>query len=134
MAMTGSYDTITHVNNSSRGRFCYLSYGWVASSGSVASTDAEAIAAGLPTISGAVLRVVTTPDSGGTQPDDDYDVTLLDSFGIDVLGGSGANRDETNSEHVNLTTPVVVNSALRLQVSNAGGSNGGTVTIYYERS
>ena len=45
----------------------------------------------LPAIEGRLLDLVTNP--GTTAPTDNYDVTVLDQHGHDVLEGVGANRD-----------------------------------------
>jgi hypothetical protein len=42
-------------------------------------------------------RMVTIP-SGVTAPTDNYDVTLEDANGRDLLAGTGLNRDEANTE------------------------------------
>jgi hypothetical protein len=92
-----------------------------------------------PTINGTILRVTFNP--GATAPTDNYDVTLTDEDGIDVLGGQGANRDTANSESVcpglaftdGTTTsvvPIAVAGTLTLNVSNAGDSKQGTVVLY----
>lgn len=90
--------------------------------------------------SGQILRVVFQPDSGGTQPTDQYDVTLLDDDGMDVLAGVGANlSNAANSQVVPVVTdgnngnmaPVAFDGTLELQVANAGNAKGGIVIIYY---
>src|SRR4051812_9489852 len=45
---------------------------------------------------GTIFRVATKP--GTPAPTDDYDITVTDPAGIDVLKGGGANRDTANSE------------------------------------
>jgi hypothetical protein len=105
------------------------------------TSDASGAVNGIPTphISGEILRVVFAPGAGGVQPTDNYDVTLLDGDGFDILQGLGANRDNVNKEQL---VPLVgdgtttnqrtfVNSPLELQVANAGDSKQGSVTIYY---
>ena len=49
-------------------------------------------------IEGRLLDLVTNP--GAVQPQDNYDVTLEDQHGHDVLEGVGANRDTLNTEKV----------------------------------
>lgn len=90
-------------------------------------------------ISGELLRVVFAPGAGGVQPTDNYDVTLLDEDGFDVLGALGANRSNaTKQQLVPLTGDgtttnqrVVVDGPLTLTVANAGNAKQGTVTLYY---
>jgi len=65
------------------------------------TADAEAhtypVTASNVDIDGYVFLVVTNP-SGVTAPTDNYDITLTDSNGVDIMGGELLNRDETNSE------------------------------------
>lgn len=49
-------------------------------------------------IHGNVLMVVTDP--GTTAPADNYDITISDSDGVDIMGGELTNRDTATSEQV----------------------------------
>lgn len=90
-----------------------------------------------------IAKVVTNPDDSAA-PTDDYDITLTDVDGYDVMGGTLADRDETNSESV---VPRVLNDgtneifggalvigSLTLNVSNAGASKEGVVRVYVVRA
>lgn len=94
-------------------------------------------ASGLP-VSGEIQRVVIVP--GTPTPTALYDLTLTDSDGVDVLAGQGANVAAGN---VNIcpgtplkdgtTTgvlPMVVDSVLTLNVTNAGAGGAGSVIVY----
>ena len=90
-------------------------------------------------LSGHILRVVFVPDSGGTQPTDQYDVVLNDANGLDVLAGLGANlANNASSQVVPVVTdgnagnmsPIAVDDKLTLVVSNAGDTKGGLVILY----
>lgn len=48
-------------------------------------------------INGFVFLVITNPDDT-TAPTDDYDITLVDADGVDIMGGELVDRDNTNSE------------------------------------
>jgi hypothetical protein len=48
-------------------------------------------------VKGSLLQIVTDPD-GTTAPQDNYDITLTESGGADMLLGVGANRDTANTE------------------------------------
>lgn len=110
-------------------------FAWVSdASGDVSGTPSEAL-------SGQIVRVVFTPDSGGTQPTNLYDVTMLDAGGVDVLAGQGANLSNAAASAVcpgvplkdGTTTSVIpaqVDGVLNLVVANAGNAKGGTVTVY----
>jgi len=47
-------------------------------------------------LKGIVIAVDTDP--GTTAPTDNYDMTIKDSYGVDIMGGALANRDTANSE------------------------------------
>lgn len=102
-----------------------------ASAGTVSQVIAECV--------GAIERVVTDP--GTAAPTDNYDITLLDENGIDVLMGLGMNRDTANTEQIcpgitctdgtnNAVIPIAVHGDLTLTIANAGNSKNGTITLY----
>lgn len=47
-------------------------------------------------IGGRLLQMITDP--GTTAPQDNYDITLTEAGGADLLLGGGANRDTANTE------------------------------------
>lgn len=53
---------------------------------------------------GRLLQVKFVPTNGGTQPSNDYGVTLLDADGVDVLAGKGASLANTTAS---IAVPVV---------------------------
>lgn len=78
---------------------------------------------------GEIVRLVTDP--GSPAPTDNYDVTILDDDGYDVLMGGGANRDTANTEQVLATSlGVCIDSQLRLNIAAAGSGTKGVVIIY----
>jgi hypothetical protein len=92
------------------------------------------------TVSGALLRVVHIPDSGGTQPTNSYDVTLTDEDGVTIFTNTavsnaaaseqfpgGTLTDATN----NAPTPKVVKGPLTLTIANAGNAKGGKVKLFF---
>ena len=83
-------------------------------------------------VSGKVKRVVTNPDNTDT-PDANWDLTLTDEDGVDILEGAGANRDAGGtgvSEGITLTVSELVASKLTFTVANAGGAKKGVVKVY----
>lgn len=88
--MVGSI-IISHQNHRTIRR---LTFDWL--------SDAAGAVSGLlsPDVSGKLMCVVFTPDGGGTQPTDLYDVTLVDEDGFDVLQGKGANLSNVNASNV----------------------------------
>ena len=106
------------------------------SNGTVSGTDTTLFDGG------EILRVVTVPGTSTPQPDDNYDITLLDPDGADVLLGRGANRDEANTEQIvpimddGQGTPqyfgrVFAIGPLELNIATAGNSKEGQVIIYW---
>lgn len=97
-------------------------------------------ATALPAFEGKILAVETNP--GSPAPTDNYDVTLIDSDGVDRLKGVANNRDTTTSERVDYgdlasgvqwATPVV-DSAETLTLTFGGQSVASaqfTVAIWY---
>jgi len=103
-----------------------IKFEWVADgSGDVSGTDTTAV------FSGEIMRLVTVPGTGGTQPDDNYNVVINDADSTDVLMGAGATRDETNTEQVLASSlGIVANDKLSLVIDSAGAANTGTVYVY----
>lgn len=78
-----------------------------------------------------------TTNPGATAPTDNYDLTLLDAYGIDVLGGEGADRDTANSEQ---SLPAlksgtygdrIIDTALTFTIANAGDTKQGAAIFYF---
>jgi len=99
-----------------------------------------------PKIVGTIIKGVTDP--GATAPTDDYDITITDAEGLDVLAvcQSGlSNRDTANSEQVYFLvldaagTPLtqsvhpVVCDQLTVTVANAGDTKSGQLILYYRQ-
>lgn len=89
---------------------------------------------------GRISRVVFTHGAG---TEDAYDVTLVDSSGVDVLGGQGSNvATNTIQSFMPYFTvsyggqtnfyPFVVNDILTLSVTNCGIEKTGSVILYLE--
>lgn len=83
---------------------------------------------------GTVTAVALVPGTTTTQPDNNYDVTLTDSVGTDLLNNYGQNN--SNSADHNLTQlqigdlPAFTAGLLTLNVTGAGDANSGTVIVY----
>ena len=83
-------------------------------------------------VHGNIRRVVTNP--GAAAPTDNWDATLKDADGIDVMATALANRDTADSEQIldstNGNLNIAVDGPLTLQILNAGNAKTGTVTLY----
>ena len=80
-------------------------------------------------ITGYIVRAVTNPDDSDA-PTDDYDITLLDEDGVDVMGGNLIDRDTSDSEQVTPSSPPYIDSDLTLTVASAGDTKKGVLTLY----
>jgi hypothetical protein len=79
---------------------------------------------------GEIIRLVTIPDKVDA-PTDNYDITITDEDGADVLMGAGTDRDTANTEQVLAASlGCVANDKLTLNVAAAGNAKKGTVIIY----
>lgn len=97
-----------------------------------ACTDAGAVSSQTTgTYTGELSRFVTNPDADADAPTDEYDVTILDEDGNDVLMGAGVDRDTLNTEQVLGTSlGVCYNSKLTLTIASAGNAKKGIAILY----
>lgn len=80
-------------------------------------------------LNGVVREAVTIPNGGGTAPSDNYDATILDENGRDILAGLGADRDTATVERVTPAT-ALDGAHLDFRIANAGASKGGKLILY----
>ena len=88
----------------------------------------------IPMIQGEIQSVHYFPDAGGTQPSDNYDLTMADSYGVDILTGTGANLSQTTDTYAvpALSTYFTVEieaGSYDLVIANAGNAKGGIVEV-----
>ena len=84
-------------------------------------------------VDGVIVRLITDP--GATAPDPNYDVTVVDEFGLDLLDGQGANRHTSTTEAVSLaggltTTHVYHEGTCTVTIANAGATTEGQVVLF----
>ncbi len=96
-----------------------------------ASGDVSGNAASFDIPRGRIHQAQFTPDSGGTQPDDLYDATLLFST-VDILDAVAANLSNSTATIIMFDPPFLYDatSNLDLVISNAGNANGGTLVLW----
>ena len=120
---------------------------WTADgSGDADGTTVANIASGTDPfiVVGELIKGVTIPGTAGTQPDDNYNVVLTNSDGVNILANAEADlltRDETDTEEVyfhvtdtggnGLSMAPVTSGPLTITVDSAGASNTGVVKLYY---
>lgn len=117
--------TVTEVNYRPTKK---ITFAWTA--GTVGD-DGTASGATTYDYNGELLGFITIPGSGGDAPTDNYDITITDADGHDVLLAAGANRDTANTEYVTKASLAgVAGSKLTINVTNAGTSKKGTAILY----
>ena len=90
----------------------------------------DATATTTNTYSGKVIGLGTVPD-GTAAPSPDYDVTLTDPDGFDVLAAAGIDRHTSNTESVfNPSSLGVADGKLTFVIANAGASKEGVVHVW----
>lgn len=101
---------------------------WLSSAGGAVSANTFSVK------TGELVEVRFTPDGGGTQPTDLYDLTMTDADGTDVLAGTGANLSNATATAV---VPVI-STYFRRQltagdltpvIANAGNAKGGNIVL-----
>jgi hypothetical protein len=118
--------TTTTIIENQRERVLQYSIAWTSTAGGAVSANTFRLNA-----PGRLLSVRYVPGSGGLQPSDQYDVTLVDSDGVDVLAGGGANLSNAVATLVHRDPPAYLTHTrtLDLVVANAGDANSGTVVL-----
>lgn len=104
-----------------------ISIAWTSSSGGAATGSID-------DLKGFLVKVVTNPDDSAA-PTDDYDITLVDSNGVDAAQGLIANRDTANSEEKYMTpsgsaTPVLLDGTYTFTIANAGDTKSGVCELH----
>ena len=92
----------------------------------------EAISPGnMSDIKGKKMAYFTT-NPGATAPTADYDLTLLDTDGLDVLGGNGADRSATLTQNgVAVPGDRFMDVALTFVIDAAGITKDGVAVFYF---
>lgn len=80
---------------------------------------------------GEVLALVTDPD-GTAAPTADYDITVTDAEGYDVMQGAGSDRHTSSTETAVPTAKSIAFGPLTLNVANAGNAKSGVAILYVQ--
>lgn len=82
---------------------------------------------------GKLLHVITSPNAAKV-PTANWDLTIKDTNGIDVMAGNGLNRSSGSTQHkLSSTMGAVAGSRLRFIIANTGGTTGGGSVYVYIR-
>lgn len=127
--MAGSITTTTGQFDTGNGYVHKYSAAWISDASGIVSDNSFRVKSGF------IEMVKFVPGSGGSQPTDLYDVTVLDADGVDVIRGAGANLSNAAASAATPITSVALRyfveaGALTLTVTNAGNAKSGTVILY----
>jgi len=104
-----------------------IKFSWTSGDGAEAGTASGQTS---EAYSGKILGLATDPD-GTAIPTDNYNITVTDEDGMDVLMGGGANRDTAVTEYVLSTSlGAVANDKLTINISGAGTNKKGIAYLY----
>lgn len=99
--------------------------------------DESGVASGEISLRGILANVSFEPGAAPYQPTNNYDVTILDNAGADVLGGAGANLSNTTPKRIApvADTTIAVRhqspyEPLTVSIANAGAGSRGTIRLY----
>lgn len=111
------------------GGLVQYTFTWTSTAGGAVSANPQAL------VRGRLVELKFIPASGGTQPTDLYDVTLLDEHGVDLLNGQGANLSNATGLRLQWDPPLVhaADDDLDLVVANAGSAKTGTVIVWVQQ-
>ena len=122
MAADGS----AQITEETYGSVKLIKYEWTAGTGGTVLADCTSESF----YCGQLLSVVTVPGTAGDAPTDDYDVTLLDKYDVDLMADAGADRATGTTETIlSGSLGAVVNSQIELNVANAGSAGTGVVYV-----
>lgn len=113
---------IATVEESCFGGVCKVKWAWTSATGGTVVLETA------KSYYGEVLALFTDP--GATAPTDNYDITIPDTEGYDVMQGAGANRDTANNETAVPTAKSVAFGKLTLTIANAGDEKTGVAVLY----
>jgi len=113
-----------------------VTFSWIANAAGAATIPATSSSTEWPVTGrnvGCIAFVDTNP--GSTAPTDNYDITLTNADGLDIMGGSLANRDTADTERAapligTFAGCVAETSAFTLNITNNSvNSADGTVIV-----
>ena len=112
---------IATVEESHFGNVCRIKWTWTS------ATDGSVVKVTTGGFYGEVISLLTDP--GSTAPTDNYDITITDADGYDVMQGAGANRDTANTEQTVPTAKSVAFGPLTLNIATAGDQKTGVTVL-----
>lgn len=124
MAAVGTVTIATKDVRTESAKYKRYTLTWLCSAGGAVS------GAPFDVVAGHLVQIRFKPNGGGTQPSDQYDLTLVDTDSFDVALAQGANLSNANTSVYNYTPPGLFQDGSRqldLVIAAAGNAKGGTV-------
>ena len=118
--------TITEESGVNRG-VRKIVFDWIAHTDGVVTGVQTSLA-----YTGKIERFITDPD-GSSAPTDNYDITIVDEDGYDVLAGAGTDRDTSTTEQVLAASLGIVKASKLTFAASGAGSGGAGVAYLYIR-
>jgi hypothetical protein len=118
--------TTTDIGSDSRGGYLGItkySLAWIASAGGAVSGNP------VTTVRGTLVAAKVVPGTG-TPPTGGYGVTLVDTDGVDVLGGLGAGQSATVGKYFPFLPPLIFDGSETLDLVISAAGNGGMGTVH----
>lgn len=120
--------TVVHTQAAVAGQAAKHTIVWTSDASGNVSGNAFGVGAGW------VLAVKFIPSTGGTVPTTLYDITVVDTDGVDVVRGAGANLSATVPS-ISAAPEIAFHMGgnLDVVVANAGNAKSGTVVLIVGR-
>lgn len=126
--MAGTITLSNHIQPKRNGILGSMRFAWTSDTGGAVNGTTWVF-------NGRLERLVTNP--GAAAPTANYDVTVVDEDGVDLLGGVGADRHTSTSEQAAPVLGTYFQPAhagtIEPKVANAGASKTGEIILYYSR-
>lgn len=94
------------------------------------ATAGGAVSANPVTIKRGTIEAIKIVPGTGTAPTALYDVSLVDTDGVDVLNGQGVDQSATVGKYFTFATPLVIDGTQTLDLVIANAGNGGQGVVY----
>lgn len=128
-ASSAAGTVVVTVNNRTLRGMTQYTLAWTSTAGGAVSANPVSVGPGW------IESVKFVPGSGGTQPTDLYDVTLVDTNGVDVLNAQGANLSNATGLYLQFNPPLFFpgsgsSQTLDLVIANAGNAKTGVAYVW----
>lgn len=119
-AQAGTVTLVSVQNEASEPRYTYR---WTTDASGNVTENAVTVKPGY------LVQVMVIPDSGGTQPTDLFDMTILDESGLDVASGQLANLSNAAATLKSWDPRIYNQDKLDIRVANGGNAKSGQIVL-----